>query len=1031
MSASSALAAAPRVLEPAPGAERAPSTASDARPAWDHRDGCLAYVAKMFPRISETFILEEILALKRNGFPVRIYSLLPPVRDARVHPEAAALMSEVQVLEPPERERWRCLVRDLVACARVRPGGTVKLLLRSLVSRNPARSLRRLARAASLAVRLRRDHVSHVYAAWAHGPASVARVASRITGIPWSMGAHAKDIHLSDPRSLAKKLAAARFTLACSAANRDLLAALAPRPEPGRPGPQVALIHHGVDAAYFTPAAEPGRNGSRPHDPVILSVGRLVAKKGFDGLLEAAAILEQRGFRFTLEIVGDGPERARLERRIEELGLTERVLVRGMLVRDEVRDAFRRASIFALACRVTEDGDRDGIPNTLAEAMACALPVVCTRLPGVEEIVRDGETGTLVPPGEPAALAEALADALIDPPRARALGERARAWVEAHFDGRANGDRRALRLGRALAIERVLYISADRGVPARGHKGASVHVRSVVEGFVAAGVETQILTGRAGPVDGPVPVAPLVEARSDRACAGWVARLARWTGGGEALERAILRLLDNLWLYSAGRRLIETWRPDLVYERYALTAVAGAWLARYLRVPLVLEVNAPLADEERAFRGLRLGWLARRTEGWLLRRADVVVVVSWALHAHALRLGVRHERIRVLPNAVDPGRFHAGHDGHEVRRRLGLDGAFVVGFCGSLKRWHGVHHLIASAARVDAVSDLRILIVGDGPERDRLMRQAEDLGLGERVRFAGAVPHESVPAHLAACDLLAAPYEPSDGFYFSPLKLAEYLAIGRPVVASAVGEIPRTFGGVPGVTLVGAGDTTALAHVIEHHVLDDARRNGAGVPRAPAPWSWRDVVGRVLAAGEQARQRAWGWSEPAADGVACLVEGFPAIADREVVKLLLELEREGVRVMVYATGPSRDIHPSPGVNQLEASVRLLGAPGSSPRGGPGLGLMVRHLRLALRNPVAYLAAATNALGDIRHDGLRRFGHAAYLADHMLRAGVGVLIASRHVSGDRNRGLARVAAGLSGIPAIGPWDSGARRNGSGP
>jgi glycosyltransferase involved in cell wall biosynthesis len=837
MSASSTLAGAPRVLEAPPRAEPAPDPVPEARPAWDHRDGCLAYVAKMFPRISETFILEEILALQRNGVPIRIYSLLPPVRDARVHPEAAALLPAVQILEPPERERWRCLFRDLVACARVRPGGTVKLLLRSLVSRHPARSLRRLARAASLAVRLRRDHVSHVYAAWAHGPASVARVASRITGIPWSMAAHAKDIHLSDPRSLAKKLASARFTLACSAANRDLLAALAPRPEPGRPGPQVALIHHGVDAAYFTPAPEPARNGSRPHDPVILSVGRLVEKKGFDCLLAAAELLALRGFRFTLEIVGDGPERARLERQIEELGLTGRVVLRGMRVRDEVREAFRRASVFALACRVTADGDRDGIPNTLAEAMACALPVVCTRLPGVEEIVRDGETGSLVPPGEPAALAEALADVLIDPPRACALGARARAWVEAHFDGRANGDRRAFRLGRALAIERVLYVSADRGVPVRGHKGASVHVRSVADGIVGLGVETRILTSRAGAADGPAPMAPLVEARSDRACAGFVAWLARWSGGGEALERAILRLLDNLWLYPAGRREIETWRPDLVYERYALTAVAGAALARYLRVPLVLEVNAPLADEERAFRGLRLGWLARRIEGWLLRRADVVVVVSWALHAHALRLGVRHERIRVLPNAVDPGRFHAGHDGHEVRRRLGLDGAFVVGFCGSLKRWHGVHHLIAAAAEVDAARELRILIVGDGPERDRLIRQAEDLGLGERVRFSGAVPHDAVPAHLAACDLLAAPYEPSDGFYFSPLKLAEYLAVGRPVVASAVGEIPRTFGGIPGVTLVGGGDTPALARAIEQHAVDRARRNGARVSPAPAPWS--------------------------------------------------------------------------------------------------------------------------------------------------------------------------------------------------
>ena len=127
-----------------------------------------------------------------------------------------------------------------------------------------------------------------------------------------------------------------------------------------------------------------------------------------------------------------------------------------------------------------------------------------------------------------------------------------------------------------------------------------------------------------------------------------------------------MRLLDNLWLHAEGRRLVQGWRPDVIYERYALTAVAGAWLARYLRVPYVLEVNAPLVEEERLYRGLRLGPLARWIESWLLRRADRLVVVSWALHGYALRRGVRHERVRVLPNAVDPGRFGAGCDGAVV-----------------------------------------------------------------------------------------------------------------------------------------------------------------------------------------------------------------------------------------------------------------------------------------------------------------------------------------------------------------------------
>src|SRR5262249_34470919 len=156
------------------------------------------------------------------------------------------------------------------------------------------------------------------------------------------------------------------------------------------------------------------------------------------------------------------------------------------------------------------------------------------------------------------------------------------------------------------------------------HKGASVHVRSVIEGLNRLGVETRILTAREGPSDGPDPGARLVESRSGRKCRATVAWVARRTGGGESLERALLRLLDNAWLYAEARRIAETWRPDLVYERYALTAVAGAWLARHLRVPFVLEVNSPMVDEERSFRGLHLGRLARWGEGWLMRRADRV-----------------------------------------------------------------------------------------------------------------------------------------------------------------------------------------------------------------------------------------------------------------------------------------------------------------------------------------------------------------------------------------------------------------------
>src|SRR5262249_18708944 len=155
---------------------------------------------------------------------------------------------------------------------------------------------------------------------------------------------------------------------------------------------EIALLHHGVDASYFTPGT------SREADSaLIVSVGRLVAKKGFDLLLEATRQLRDRGLVFRVEILGDGPERGRLETMIRDLDLRDVVRIRGLCVRDEVREALRRAACFTLACRTAEDGDRDGIPNSMAEAMACGVPVVATHLPGIEELVRDGETGLLVP----------------------------------------------------------------------------------------------------------------------------------------------------------------------------------------------------------------------------------------------------------------------------------------------------------------------------------------------------------------------------------------------------------------------------------------------------------------------------------------------------------------------------------------------------------------------------------------------------------------------------------------------------------
>jgi len=816
----------------------------------------LGYLTKMFPRVSETFILKEVLALKRAGVPVTIYSTLPPTRDRLIQPEAQALLPEVRVLPQVGWTNRGAFIRALEHCRRTDGRATLKAVIRYL--RQPSqRRFRRLWRGMILAHNLHQDRITHLHAAWAHTPASVARDVSRLTGIPWSMAAHAKDIYLSNPESIRKKVTTASFVLTCTGSNRRLLRTLAELgPDEPMVKPKVELHYDGVDTQYFSPA----KNGNPPSPPLILSVGRLVPKKGFEILLEAALLLRCQGIPFHLQIVGEGPLRSDLEERIRHLDLEDCVELTGMLVLPQVRERYRNARCMVLASRITDQGDRDGIPNTLAEAMACGVPVIASHLPSIRELVVDTESGLLVPPEDPAALARALSRVLTDDDLHCTLAKGGRKRVVKRFAAEFHEQQTVNRLRRALGIERVLYVSADRGVPVRGHKGASVHVRSVLKSLGHHEVDAVVVTARPGPKDGPVPGARLIKSGSSAATKRRVKRLYGKIGGAP-LEKAILRVLDNWNMYRAMRELIRSWRPQAIYERYALTAIAGSLIARRLRVPHILEVNAPLADEEARFRGLRLGWLAHHTERWVLRRADRVVVVSEELRGFAERVGVPADRILVMPNVIDPTLFNPDCDGQAVRDELGLQDRFVIGFSGTLKPWHGLHHLLQSVALGgERLAHAHILVIGDGPCRDELTALAAELGLAERITFLGSIAHDEVGRYLAASDVLVAPYGPLEDFWFSPLKVAEYQAVGRPVVASRIGQLASELGDSGGVALVPPGDESALAETMSRLAHNPEHRERMARAAAQADvWTWDRLTGQVLREVDKARRQGWGW----------------------------------------------------------------------------------------------------------------------------------------------------------------------------
>jgi len=272
--------------------------------------------------------------------------------------------------------------------------------------------------------------IGRLHAHFLHTPASVARYAALLRGLPWSGSAHAKDIWLTPDWEIREKLAEVDWLVTCSRYGHEKLARLAPDPM------RVTLAYHGLDFARFSapPPVPPGPDGSDPAQPVtILSVGRAVAKKGYDDLLAALAALP-RTLAWRLVHVGGGPLGDALKRQAADLGLADRIAWLGAQPQEEVLRRYRAADLFVLASRIADDGDRDGLPNVLMEAQSQRLAVLATTVAAVPELIVDGETGLLAPPGEPPALAAALGRLIGDPALRARLGEAGLTRVRRDFD---------------------------------------------------------------------------------------------------------------------------------------------------------------------------------------------------------------------------------------------------------------------------------------------------------------------------------------------------------------------------------------------------------------------------------------------------------------------------------------------------------------------------------------------------------------------------------------------------------------------
>jgi glycosyltransferase involved in cell wall biosynthesis len=398
---------------------------------------------------------------------------------------------------------------------------------------------------------------------------------------------------------------------------------------------------------------------------------------------------------------------------------------------------------------------------------------------------------------------------------------------------------------------KVAYLFAERDSPVLRPTGHSVHIQEMCHALAGRGHEVVVLAGTSGADRFPAPESwrihelasgprtlPLLR-RSRRGLRGqrrsgrqparrsWglraigldAARIPWWRAWGEYFYRSALPILERE-------------RPDFIYERYVLGSSVGARLSRALDLPLILEVNTSFTFPEEWWEphSPLYPLAVRRLEDKITARAARVVVVSSRIREYLLSRGLPDDKIVTMPNGADVDRFRPDEAAAaRVRARYGLESGLVIGFIGSLKPWHGVELLLDSASTVfDEVPDGRLLIVGDGPLRAALQQAAAERGIGARVVFTGYVARDEAPAHIAGMDIAVAPYPRLADFHFSPIKVFEYMAAGKPVVVSSYPDIAAVVEDRRNGMLTEPGDTASMAAAIVELAGDRQLRDRLG-----------------------------------------------------------------------------------------------------------------------------------------------------------------------------------------------------------
>lgn len=811
----------------------------------------IGILLKTYPKISETFVLGEILGLEQLGLSLHIFSLQQPT-DAICHAATASVRAPVSYVLGPAFNRVLELIGEQARLAFANPARYLRALRFALGRAQDAR-LRSFLQAGSLALAARRARIAHIHAHFATGPADIAELAHMLAGVSFSISAHAKDIYLSSPAVLRRKLSRATFTITCTEYNRRYLAALA-----GASG-KVERMYHGVDIDFFCPAAA----ACRSIPPLILSVGRLREKKGFATLIEACAQLAKRGIGFACEIVGYGPDAAKLQALIDARGLSTHVRLVGKLTHEQLIQHYRAASVFALPCQMAADGDRDGIPNVLLEAMATELPVVSTGVSGIPELVEHGITGLIVPPQDASALAASLAELLADRSLRIALGKAGRAAVVKGFSNNAN-----LQLLRSLLLDALPRQEKPQGVPMFGDTEIAYVLKGfprLSETFIAneihllesMGMKLRLFSikpgdcgkvhGVIGRIHAPIFYLPQASSISRRSLVSWL--LENFPRFAAAHWR-VLKQSPSGYLATLTAAVAMSWRyrgailkPRKVFIKEFVQA--GAIAAKLLDRPGVRHLHGHFCHGATTvtwfvsrMTGLPFSFTAHAKDIYQrklnpgdllarkLRAARFVATCTAANRKYLKQVCPECEVVHTIYHGLDTESFVPAHGTpSNIQAPLVLSvGRFV--------EKKGFSYLVEACARLTSQGTaLRCLIVGeDGAEYARIKGLIEASGLQNVISLKGSVSQEELRQLYAAADLFVLPCQvmddgDRDGI---PNVLAEAMAMGLPVVSTAISGIPEIVTHGHDGLLVPERDSLALAAAIERLLASPQLRADLG-----------------------------------------------------------------------------------------------------------------------------------------------------------------------------------------------------------